>query len=301
MAGISSKAAGTLHNKNKYNGKELQSEEFTDGSGLEEYDYGARHYNAQIGRFFVQDRFVEKYMDMNPYQYVANNPVLFIDINGDSLDVSDLRDKHSEANEAFKSDLIAKTGLILNEADNGNVTYASENGKPIVSLDKNGKKIGSKSARKALMRIINSKQTIKITANDDELTRTESDKISKKYNNTMNFNVESIMKNINNTSPDMDNTTFGFAMTFFHEIRHTKYGGRKEDPEGNTQYIEVGPCEQLANKIRRELGVGRFGQRVIYGHLGIISANKAFWPFSDESLRLLNQNQVPTSKVIIAQ
>lgn len=85
MAGISSKAAGKLQNKRLYNGKELQSQEFSDGSGLELYDYGARMQDPQLGRFWVQDRYAEKYFSLNPYQYAANNPILIIDNNGDSL------------------------------------------------------------------------------------------------------------------------------------------------------------------------------------------------------------------------
>ncbi len=63
-----------------YNGKEMQDE--LDIGWL---DYGARMYDNALGRFFTQDRFSEKYMTMTPYQYGANNPTLYIDVNGDSI------------------------------------------------------------------------------------------------------------------------------------------------------------------------------------------------------------------------
>lgn len=67
----------------KYNGKEEQTE-----LGLGWLDYGARMYQPELGKFFTQDRFSEKYYPLSPYQYAANNPVLNIDVNGDSIRVN---------------------------------------------------------------------------------------------------------------------------------------------------------------------------------------------------------------------
>jgi|GEM_PF-2289879 len=85
MAGISSKAAGNLENKYKYNGKELQSNEFSDGTGLELYDYGARLQDPQLGRWWVQDKFTDVYVALTPYHYAANNPIKIVDEAGQIL------------------------------------------------------------------------------------------------------------------------------------------------------------------------------------------------------------------------
>jgi len=82
IAGISSKALKPYYAENKYkynDGAELQNKEFSDGTGLEEYDCGFRNYDPQIGRFNQIDPLAILTADFSPYVFAGDNPILFND------------------------------------------------------------------------------------------------------------------------------------------------------------------------------------------------------------------------------
>ena len=90
----------------RYNGKEFETM-----NGLNRYDYGARFYDPQLGRFHSQDAFAEKFANKSPYHYASNNPILYIDINGDSTFVT----KHGDQEGVYR----VFDGNLKNKDDRG--------------------------------------------------------------------------------------------------------------------------------------------------------------------------------------
>ncbi len=72
-----SSSGNSLAQKYKFNGKELNDE-----LGLEWHDFGARNYDASLGRWMNLDPLSEKYYTTTPYAYALNNPLFYVDPDG---------------------------------------------------------------------------------------------------------------------------------------------------------------------------------------------------------------------------
>ena len=107
FGGLFGEGLQTSNQPYKYNGKELDRFE-----GLDLFDYGARHYDAALGRWGTVDPLAEKYYSISPYVYCANNPVRFIDPDGMSYD-----DYYSSLNGAYlgRDNMISKNMRLIDD------------------------------------------------------------------------------------------------------------------------------------------------------------------------------------------
>ena len=103
--GLAITTTGTSKNKYLYNGKELQPSNAY-------YDYGARMYDASVGRWFVVDPLAEKFIGLNAYVYCANNPILLADPNGKDWSISASQNKEGNwtINIHFKAQILNSSG-----------------------------------------------------------------------------------------------------------------------------------------------------------------------------------------------
>ena len=82
------------NNQYLYNGKELN-----DDFGLGLYDYGARWYDASLGRFFAVDPAVHTYVGISACAYVANNPLIYIDPTGAYIEPASRKEWNKQTGE----------------------------------------------------------------------------------------------------------------------------------------------------------------------------------------------------------
>jgi RHS repeat-associated protein len=95
----------TKDNRYLYNGKEEQP---MPGKWL---DYGARFYDAQLGRWHSVDPLAEAFISFTPYHYVRNNPVKLYDING--MGDNDWFDKQQEIDANYNAQNDAMFNAIM--------------------------------------------------------------------------------------------------------------------------------------------------------------------------------------------
>ena len=80
MSGQNS-AIAAADNRFLYGGKEYQNHSLA-GVNLNWYDFGARNYDAQLGRWFNIDPLAEMYTSYSPYNYCLNQPITMNDPTG---------------------------------------------------------------------------------------------------------------------------------------------------------------------------------------------------------------------------
>ena len=130
-----------------YNGKELQKD-----FGLDWYDYGARFYNAELGRFTGIDALADTFVWVTPYNYAENSPIANVDLWGlqavpfqgvmatfDKKGYSRMVDQRNKAMEKIDVKLSVSAGLQAGGSFNKKGAYINVASADLVSASgKNG-------------------------------------------------------------------------------------------------------------------------------------------------------------------
>ena len=257
-------------------GAELQRE-------LTSYQTHFRMLDPALGRWWQIDPKASE--RESPYVSMANNPILYNDALGDTIDFSQLmvHDKVNGTNVAqtIVNSLSKITGLRLSiDQKTGILDYAKdENGKAIVSSDYEESicsclATGSETARGDLIDAIDG-DLVKV----DYSSKTT---ITDGANNQIWFSSNQVDGFIKGTPAELNKETQGYGMTMLHELRHTSIGGRLSDPQDKTDTESTGPVVDRVNIYRRELGRS-YGQRGHYYATGTGSDKYVRFSYSDYS------------------
>ena len=110
-----------------FNGKEKDDEISGSGNHL---DFGSRGYDPRLGKWWSIDPLFKTYPHLSPYNFAANNPIYFIDIDGEKIIVPEKADRtavlkmiNSKAAGTFGINAKGELYVIKKEGAKGFSTY----------------------------------------------------------------------------------------------------------------------------------------------------------------------------------
>jgi RHS repeat-associated protein len=205
----------------KYNGKEWQDE-----LNLNLYDYGARNYDPALGRWMNVDPLAEKYPNMSPYIYCANNPVLYVDPDGREFV------EGKEHVQKFRSD-----------------TEALIKSKTIESIklsNTDGSKNKIEKLKTEISELNNALTELKTLEDSDQKYSifTNSKNISEKSDGNVEYDTKSDVLNINIRGNDIGDLSHELKHAFQFEIGQISFG--KDGKVGGELYDQMDEKDAFA-------------------------------------------------------
>ena len=197
----------------KYNGKELDTKK-----GLNWYDYGARHYDAVLGRFITVDALYDKHFKVSPYVYCGNEPVGRIDPDGNDWRVQTHYNRETDKIE-YK---ITVRAALINNSNNKELDIKTLAGQIVEQVNATYTISGDDfvSTMDMQLRTVNSVDDIKDTehvlqiVDQDMLTKTDKSVVmAETYKNSLDVKIGT--KAVSNMLNNDDNRTFA------HELGHS--------------------------------------------------------------------------------
>ena len=197
----------------KYNGKEYDSKK-----GLNWYDYGARHYDAVLGRFITVDALYDKHFKVSPYVYCGNEPVGRIDPDGNDWRVQTHYNRETDKIE-YK---ITVRAALINNSNNKELDIKTLAGQIVEQVNAAYTISGDDfvSTMDMQLRTVNSVDDIKDTehvlqiVDQDMLTKTDKSVVmAETYKNSLDVKIGT--KAVSNMLNNDDNRTFA------HELGHS--------------------------------------------------------------------------------
>jgi RHS repeat-associated protein len=117
-----------------FNGK-LKDDEVHGATGTS-YDFGARMYDSRVGRFLSLDPYAFRYPGESPYLFAGNNPIFYIDKNGEYKLAPDLQKKYPKLATLVRNlETIMKSNPEVWEAFKGNLGLTEEQATALVRWD----------------------------------------------------------------------------------------------------------------------------------------------------------------------